>query len=99
MLHTKLLANADRAMQAPYKDIIDIIVLYLTWGSIPKQAWEEAKRHYGNVPEQQLIKALEHLLQNKIAVTKNAKSMGMNDSWIEKVFNHGAEALLVDVRK
>ena len=36
---TKLLANADRSLQPPFKDIIDIIVLYLTWGSIPEKAW------------------------------------------------------------
>jgi hypothetical protein len=45
---TKLLANADRALIPPYKDIFDLVAMYITWGEIPRGAWEEAERQFGS---------------------------------------------------
>ncbi len=95
---TKLLANADRALQPPYKDIIDIIVMHMQWGEIPEEAWREAHRHYGNIPSQQLTTALEHLLQNKKHYISQAESMGMYENWIHKVIEIGASSLLEQLK-
>jgi len=95
---TKLLANADRALQPPYKDIIDIIVMHMQWGEIPESAWKEAYRHYGDIPLQQLIATLEHLLSNKRSYTSEAKSMGMHENWTHKVVEVGATRLLEQLK-
>lgn len=45
--YTKLLANADRKLIEPYKDIFDILAMFNAWGSIPEQAISLAESHYG----------------------------------------------------
>jgi hypothetical protein len=44
---TNLLANADRALAAPFKDVFDLVAMYLAWGE-PQAAWQEAERQYGS---------------------------------------------------
>lgn len=44
---TKLTAANDRGLAAPYKDVVDLIVMRACWGEIPAAAIEEAERHYG----------------------------------------------------
>lgn len=44
---TKLLANADRYNDKPYKDIFDILAMINAWGDIPKIAWIKAHYLYG----------------------------------------------------
>lgn len=62
---TKLLANADRYSNPPYKDIFDILAMYSHWGEIPNDAWDEADTHYGKaIVFKNLKKACEHINDN-----------------------------------
>lgn len=45
---TKLLANADRYADRPYKDIFDLLVMFSYWGEVPKNSWVETDNLYGN---------------------------------------------------
>lgn len=64
---TKLLANADRYADSPYKDIFDILAMFLSWGEIPKDAWEKADAHYGkSVVINGLIKSCRQIEENKL---------------------------------
>lgn len=44
---TKILANADRYADSPFKDIFDLLAMFDAWGEIPQSAWNEADLHYG----------------------------------------------------
>lgn len=91
---TKLLANADRYNTAPYKDIFDLIAMYLHWGEIPKASWEEAKRHYGEYTIMQgLAKALQQIIQNKNSYFQHAQSVKMKVEWQDRIINIGAEQM------
>jgi hypothetical protein len=46
----KLLANADRTLAPPFKDVFDLVAMSIAWGEIPPAAWQEAERQYGTVP-------------------------------------------------
>lgn len=64
---TKILANADRYTETPYKDIFDILAMFSSWGEIPEDAWEEADAHYGkSVVVNNLIKSCNQIAQNKL---------------------------------
>ena len=70
---TKLLANADRYADSPYKDIFDILAMFLSWGEIPQDAWEEADAHYGkSVVIKSLIKSCSKIAENKLKYQKIA---------------------------
>lgn len=70
---TKLLANADRYAEAPYKDIFDILAMFATWGEIPQEAWNEADAHYGkSVVIKSLIKSCNQITENKLKYRKIA---------------------------
>lgn len=43
---TKLLANADRYADPPFKDIFDLLAMFEAWGDIPQSAIAEADLHY-----------------------------------------------------
>lgn len=59
---TKLLANADRYANSPYKDIFDILAMFSHWGEIPNDAWDEADTHYGKaLVFKNLKKSCEHI--------------------------------------
>lgn len=45
---TKLLANADRYNNSPYKDIFDLLAMFDNWGDIPRDSWKEADNHYSS---------------------------------------------------
>jgi hypothetical protein len=60
--YTKLLANSDRKLEFPYKDIFDLLAMRKEWGVIPKDAINLASDHYSKrVVIKSLIKALEHI--------------------------------------
>ncbi len=91
---TKLLANADRQGDVPYKDIFDLIAMYLHWGEIPDCSWLEADRHYSNrVIKHGLKLSLERILANKDEYFLHAKSVKMKDEWAEEIINKGAEKM------
>jgi hypothetical protein len=55
----KLLANADRFgdRSAMSRDVIDLMMMELTWGPIPDRAWEKACSAYGDSVREALGKA------------------------------------------
>jgi hypothetical protein len=95
--YTKLLANADRALNIPYKDIFDLLAMYTTWGNIPKQSIELAEERYGAVVKRQLVLALKDMTVNKARYFKAASDMNMKESWAENLINTQAKALLAQL--
>jgi len=98
--YTKLLANADRKLVEPYKDVFDIVAMYKAWGSIPEQAIKSAEKHYGKkviIPD--LIESLEALINDSIKYKKAAKNLQMNKNWIEDVILVYPQKLLSELRK
>lgn len=43
---TKILANADRYNDRPYKDIFDLLAMFENWGEISEETWCAADNHY-----------------------------------------------------
>lgn len=63
---TKILANADRYGDSPYKDIFDILAMFSTWGEIPEDVWDKADKHYGkSLILNNLKKSCDQISQNK----------------------------------
>ena len=92
---TKLLANADRWMQKPYKDIFDLIAMSENWGDIPAEAYAEAHTHYGvYAVNNSLKRALQHLRNNHIAYREEAEAMGVQREYFDNVVLPGSERLL-----
>jgi hypothetical protein len=92
--YTKLLANADRALNTPYKDIFDLLAMYTTWGAIPERSIQLAEERYGAVVKRQLILALKDITANKARYFKAAADMNMKENWAENLINTQAKALL-----
>ncbi|WP_348731932.1 nucleotidyl transferase AbiEii/AbiGii toxin family protein [Rheinheimera texasensis] len=59
--YTKLLANSDRCRAYPYKDIVDILMLFRHLRHIPLTSIQRAESHYGDVVKRDLLFALEHV--------------------------------------
>jgi len=70
--YTKLLANADRAKMPPYKDIIDLLMMYRCWGDIPESSLDKARCHYGDIALKSLISSLEHIQSHRKLYVDNA---------------------------
>lgn len=94
---TKLLANADRALTPPFKDVFDLVAMHLAWGTIPQAAWEEAERHYGSVPRRELLKALEAMLAKPDFYLARAADMKMKPDWAKRIVYQGAGELYQSV--
>jgi hypothetical protein len=95
---TKLLANADRWMQKPYKDIFDLIVMSENWGEIPPEAYAEAHTHYGiDAVNNSLRRALQNLLNNHDTYRREAEAMGVKKEYFDSVVVPGSERLLSSV--
>ncbi len=90
---TKLLANADRALAPPFKDVFDLVAMYLAWGNIPDEAWQEAERQYGSIPRKTLIKALDDMLARPQIYLEQAHNMKMQLNWAKKIVEQGASQL------
>ncbi|MCV6627523.1 MAG: nucleotidyl transferase AbiEii/AbiGii toxin family protein [Cellvibrionaceae bacterium] len=74
--YTKLLANADRYRDYPYKDIIDICAMVGEWGSVPQAAIDLAVAKYGEgqiIPS--LVKALNAMLASPNEYSRAADDM------------------------
>lgn len=59
----KLLANADRSNDRSTwsRDAIDLGMMVSTWGPVPAQAWDKARRAYGAAIDAGLANALRRL--------------------------------------
>ncbi|MEZ5477745.1 MAG: nucleotidyl transferase AbiEii/AbiGii toxin family protein [Thiolinea sp.] len=90
---TKLLANADRALAPPFKDVFDLVAMYLSWGEIPSKAWQEAERQYGSVPRKALLKSLEDMLARPALYLERAADMKMKPDWAQRIVKEGAQCL------
>ncbi|GAB7225146.1 hypothetical protein VoSk93_43670 [Vibrio owensii] len=98
--YTKLLANADRMLVSPYKDIFDILAMYRAWGSIPKNAIVLAEGHYGEktvVPY--LIRALEDIIRKPENYKKAATNVKMNPEWIDDIIHNQPVKLLKEMQQ
>lgn len=74
---TKLLANADGGLSPPYKDILDLLMMQVTWGEIPEQAWKAAEQQYGSAVKSAYTTALQSVLKNWARVEQEALAMGI----------------------
>lgn len=97
--YTKLLANADRKLIPPFKDIFDILAMYKEWGTIPLLAIELAESHYGKkviVPD--LIIALEDIIKNPDAYLQSTKNVKMKAPWDNEIVFELPQKLLEELR-
>jgi len=91
---TKLLANADRAGQKPYKDIFDIVAMAAAWGPIPDSSLRTAANHYSEkVVIQGLKKALEGFSDNLERYQEAAGAMNISSDFFESTLQPTAEKL------
>lgn len=91
---TKLLANADRAGQKPYKDMFDIVAMAAAWGPIPDSSLRTAANHYSEkVVIQGLKKALEGFSDNLERYQEAAGAMNISSDFFESTLQPTAEKL------
>lgn len=96
--YTKLLANADRMLVEPHKDLFDILAMYKVWGSVPTEAIKLAEKHYGkNVIIPSLIEALHAIIANPAEYEKIAKTLMMKRDWITDIVNEYPHRLLAEL--
>lgn len=98
--YTKLLANSDRKLIAPYKDIFDILAMYQAWGSIPEAAIGLAENHYGKrvvIPD--LLIALDDIKQDPDKYLRAAKAVKMKIEWAESLVKEQAPKLIAELNK
>lgn len=75
---TKLLANADRSLSPPYKDILDLLMMQVSWGDIPEQAWFAARQQYGRAVDQFYEVTLNAAVSQWAKLEKEALPMGIS---------------------
>ncbi|MEX1058589.1 MAG: nucleotidyl transferase AbiEii/AbiGii toxin family protein [Natronospirillum sp.] len=76
-LMTKLLANADRGLSPPFKDIIDLLAMIRAWGPVPSQSWYHAEEIYGAVVRRSFKSSLHYVVDHADEVKKEALGMGI----------------------
>ena len=91
---TKLLANADRYGVEPRKDIVDLIMMYCKWGSPSERVWDEVDRHYGTVAMDNLMSALNIVIDNPSALNHTVQVCDMDSNVVVKL--KGAAELWLD---
>ena len=91
---TKLLANADRSLNYPFKDIFDILAMYSKWGTIPEDALKIAHDFYGDVAVRELKNALAHMIKNPKEHLAACNDMKMKPDWAKDLVNRKASELL-----
>lgn len=97
--YTKLLANSDRKLQAPFKDVFDILAMYKSWGPIPSESIRLAENHYGKtVVLSSLVQALEDMEKNKPKYYEACRAVNMKGSWPKDLIEIEAPKLLGEIR-
>lgn len=96
---TKLLANADRYNDAPFKDIFDILAMVDSWGDIPEEALHEAYSHYGkNVVLNALLLAIDQtILQEDKRIAMAIESLSVSLEYAQKLITKVAPSLKTTV--
>ncbi|XKM13668.1 nucleotidyl transferase AbiEii/AbiGii toxin family protein [Orbaceae bacterium ac157xtp] len=97
--YTKLLANADRATQPPYKDIIDILFMTHYWGDIPHSSLANAQTIYGDSVIKGLNLAVNDIKNNKNKYLKTCKALGISDADIDIILNKSLNKLITYLEK
>lgn len=92
--YTKLLANADRCLSYPYKDIFDILAMCDKWGGVPAVAFEMAEEHYGAAVKRNLISSLDDILSKTDFYINHAKSLTMSEHYAQRLVHVVAPELL-----
>lgn len=82
---TKLLANADRGLSPPFKDILDLLMMQATWGEIPEQSWKAAEQQYGSAVKAAYMTTLQSVLKNWARVEQEALAMGILPDQIQSL--------------
>ncbi|MGV3000768.1 nucleotidyl transferase AbiEii/AbiGii toxin family protein [Vibrio sp. E150_018] len=84
--YTKLTANSDRKLTEPYKDILDLLMMYREWGDIPQESIDLAEAHYGKkviLPD--LIVSLDDIIKSPEKYVKAAKNVKMSEEVIDEL--------------
>jgi hypothetical protein len=86
MYAEKLLANADRYgdVSVTSRDAIDLAMLIDHWGAVPEQAWEKARRAYGQSIDTSYEKAIEKV-SNQDYLASCLKKMHMEPALVERI--------------
>lgn len=96
--YTKLLANVDRCLAPPYKDIFDILAMCDNWGDIPDIAFEKAEAHYSIAVKRDLIKSIDDVLSRREFYIDQAKSLTISEEYACKLVDvvaHGLHKALI----
>lgn len=97
--YSKLLANSDRKLTAPHKDIFDILAMYKAWGSIPETSIRLAENHYGErVVVPSLMTALQDIVRDNGKYFKSASSVRMKSNWAQELIKTYAPKLLAEAK-
>ncbi|MFQ3245365.1 MAG: hypothetical protein ACI9SP_002012 [Arenicella sp.] len=98
--YTKLLANADRKLAPPHKDIIDLLAMRSEWGRIPNNAIDLAVTHYGRPTViGSMIKALEHIQKNVAEYKQNASDLSISREYANVLIDKYVPILLSEARQ
>jgi len=83
----KLLANADRFADKSTmsRDIIDLIVMQIHWGEIPRLAMQKAESAYGLSIAGALNKAIDMLRANPVHLAECVVRMDINDATANQI--------------
>ncbi|MFA2885436.1 nucleotidyl transferase AbiEii/AbiGii toxin family protein [Acinetobacter pittii] len=86
---TKLLANADRYNDEPYKDIFDLLAMFENWGEINTEVWKASDTHYSyNSVFSGLEKACAKIIQNTQKYLEIAQNeLEITSEYSEKLVN------------
>jgi hypothetical protein len=92
--YTKLLANSDRCLCPPYKDIFDLLAMSDDWNGIPDEAIVRAEKHYGNAILKDLHRSLHDIKINRKKYIATADSMLIDREYSEYLIDKVAPALM-----
>ncbi|MEZ8062149.1 MULTISPECIES: nucleotidyl transferase AbiEii/AbiGii toxin family protein [Vibrio] len=92
--YTKLLSNSDRKLQEPYKDILDILAMYKSWGSIPDIAITQAESHNGKIIVRDLKESLQDIIDFPEKYIEASEVVKMNSEWVDDIVKNQPIALL-----
>lgn len=92
--YTKLLANTDRCLNPPYKDIFDILAMDYAWGGVSETSVKSACQLYGNSVLRCLIKSITDIQNNKSKYKQIAGNLKMKPEYIDRLIDIQPSELL-----
>lgn len=97
--YTKLLANSDRKLQHPFKDIFDLLAMYRVWGKIPTKSIALAEEHYGAkiiIPD--LLKSLYDVTETPDKYFSAAEDLHMKNEWAKDIILRQTPKLIEELK-